>query len=69
MAVEIKEVTPPNLWHCQHIYHVMFVDHEGSHDTPYNNLFVSHDYNDALDPRGLLVAKMDRLRIPAALDA
>ena len=45
-----------------------FVDHDGSHDVPHDNIFVPHDHNDALNPQGLLVANMDRLCIPDELD-
>ena len=69
LAVEVKEVTPPSLWRRQPIYHVNFLEREGSYDCPHNSLFIPRDHNDALDPQGLLVANMDRLRLPAALDA
>ena len=52
MAVEIKEVTPPSLWRHQPIYHVMFVDSEGSHDVPHDSIFIPRDHNDAFDPQG-----------------
>ena len=68
LAVEIKEVTQSSLWRRQPIYHVTSVDCEGSHDVLHDNLFIPHDHNDMLDPKGLPVANMDRLRVPDALN-
>ena len=67
--MEIKEVTPPSLWRRQPIYHVTFLEREDSHDYPHDSLFIARDHNDALNPQGLLVANMDRLRLSNALDA
>ena len=47
----------------------MFVDRKGSYDVPCDNLFIPCDHIDALDPQELLVASMDPLRVPDALDA
>ena len=67
--MEIKEITPLSLWHCQLIYHNTFIDCKGSYAVPHKKLFIPHDCNDALDPQGLLFTNIDQLHIPDALDA